>query len=247
MITEAIWTQNHHIKGSSRGAIRNWILDKYTDVDENRIKTHLSSNLSKMLEDDREDHYPCLIRVDNMNYKLTPEWRKEWTKTYNKKRRQTKRKKRPSDHPKHPRNAYLFYATEVRKRRQDEYPDKSFGDLTSLIAKEWRNLSSKKRTRYDELAKKDKRRYHREMKEYEAKSSRSDSDSSSEVRNKRKRSRKSRSESEDSKSHSRKKRKAKSESSESDEKNPKKKEKKTTESEEEKEKEKDKDKDKEKK
>jgi len=98
MITEAIWTQNHHIKGSSRGAIRNWILDKYTDVDENRIKTHLSSNLSKMLEDDREDHYPCLIRVDNMNYKLTPEWRKEWTKTYNKKKRQTKRKKRPSDH-----------------------------------------------------------------------------------------------------------------------------------------------------
>jgi len=243
MITEAIWTQNHHIKGSSRAAIRNFVLDKYTDVDENRIKGYLSSNLSKMLED-TEEGYPCLIRVDNMNYKLTPEWRKEWTKTYGKKRRQTRRKKRASDHPKHPRNAYLFYATEVRRRRQDEYPDKTFGQLTSLIADEWRNLSSKRKKKYEELQKKDKRRYRREMKEYEAnKSSGSDSDSSSEGRYKRKRSRKSRSESfsEDSRSHSKKKkkRKTKSESSGSEEeKNRKKKDKKTTTSEEEKDKEK---------
>jgi len=217
MITEAIWIQNRNIKGSSRVAIRNYILDKY-DVDEHRIKTYLSSNLTKMLED-TDEGYPCLIRVDNMNYKLTPEWRKEWTKTYGKKRRQTKRKKRAFDHPKHPRNAYLFYATEVRKRRKDEYPDKSFGELTTLIADEWRNMNSKKKKRFEELARKDKQRYRREMIDYEANRSETGSDSeSSEGRYKRKRSRKSRSESfsEDSRSHSKKKkRKAKSESSES--------------------------------
>jgi len=243
MITEAIWTQNHHIKGSSRAAIRNFILDKYNDVDENRIKTHLSTNLSKMLEEPDDDGYACLLRVENMNYKLTPEWRKEWTKTYGKKKRQTRRKKRASDHPKHPRNAYLFYATEVRKRRQDQYPDKAFGQLTRLIADEWRSLSSKKKERFLHYASKDKRRYRNEMKEYEANksSSESESGSSSGVRHRRKRTRKSRSESfsEDSRSHSKKKRKAKTSSEDSEEERTRKrKEKKTTGSEEEKDKEK---------
>jgi len=93
MITEAIWTQRRHIKGSSRAAIRSFIIDKY-DVDESRLKSYLASNLSKMLED-TEEGYPCLTRVDNsMNYKLTPEWRKEWTTTYSKKHPVKKRRKK---------------------------------------------------------------------------------------------------------------------------------------------------------
>jgi hypothetical protein len=216
MITEAIWTQRRHIKGSSRAAIRSFILDKY-DVDESRIKSYLASNLTKMLED-TEDGHPCLIRVDNMNYKLTPEWRKEWTTTYGKKHPvKRRRKKRPSDHPKHPRNAYLYFTQEVRPKRKDEYPDKSFGELTILIADEWKHLSTTKKKKFDEMAKKDKKRYLKQMKEYEAnrETSSSNSDSESRSREKRKR-RKSRSESEDSKSHSKKKkRKEKSSESES--------------------------------
>jgi structure-specific recognition protein 1 len=216
MITEAIWTQRKHIKGSSRAAIRSFILDKY-DVDESRIKSYLASNLSKMLEE-TEDGYPCLIRVDNMNYKLTPEWRKEWTTTYGKKHPvKRRRKKRPSDHPKHPRNAYLYFTQKVRPKRKDEYPDKSFGELTILIADEWKHLSSGKKKEFDELAKKDKKRYQKEMKEYEAnrETSSSSSDSESRSREKRKR-RKSRSESEDSKSHSKKKKRKEKSRSESE-------------------------------
>jgi hypothetical protein len=225
MITEAIWTQRRHIKGSSRAAIRSFIIDKY-DVDESRLKSYLASNLSKMLED-TEEGYPCLTRVDNsMNYKLTPEWRKEWTTTYSKKHPVKKRrKKRPSDHPKHPRNAYLYFTQDVRPRRKDEFPDKSFGELTILIADEWKSLSSKKKKKFQEMAKKDKARYLREMKDYEANRETSSSSSGSESRSREKRKRrKSRSESEDSKSHKKKKRKEKSESeSGSEDKNKKKK------------------------
>jgi structure-specific recognition protein 1 len=217
MITEAIWTQRKHIKGSSRAAIRQFILDKY-DVDESRIKSNLASNLNKMLED-TEEGYPCIIRVDNMNnYKLTPEWRKEWTTTYGKKHEiKRRRRKRPSDHPKHPRNAYLYFTQEVRPRRKEQYPDKSFGELTILIANEWKSLSTVKRKRFDELAKKDKKRYEREKNEYEAnRETTSSSDSESESRDKRKR-RKSRSnESEDSRSHLRKKKKREKSVSESE-------------------------------
>jgi len=209
MITEAIYIQRKHIKGSSRPAIRNYILENY-DVDENRIKGYLSSNLSKMLEE-TEEGYPCLARVD-MNYKLTPEWRKEWTKTYGIKPKTRKRKKRPANYPKHPRNAYLYYSTEVRPKRQDENPGKSFGDITKLVAAEWGNLSSKRKRKYVDLAKKDTRRYKKEMKEYEARktsSSRSDSSSESEDRyknrNRKRRATKSRSESEESTQRSKKK------------------------------------------
>jgi structure-specific recognition protein 1 len=212
MITEAIWTQRRHIKGSSRAAIRQFILDKY-DVDESRLKSNLASNLNKMLED-TEEGYPCIIRVEKMNnYKLTPEWRKEWTTTYGKKHEvKRRRRRRPADHPKHPRNAYLYFTQEVRPRRKEQYPDKSFGDLTILIADEWKSLSSSKKRRFEELAKKDKRRYEREKKEYDAnRATSSESESESRSRDKRKR-RKSRSyESEDSRSH-RKKRREKSES-----------------------------------
>jgi hypothetical protein len=220
MITEAIYIQRKHIKGSSRPAIRNFILDNY-DVDENRIKGYLSSNISKMLQD-TEEGYPCLVRVDNNNYKLTPEWRKEWTKTNGIKPKTRKRKKRPAGYPKHPRNAYLYYSTDVRPKRQDEYPDKSFGDITKLVAEEWGKLSSKRKKKYVELAKKDTRRYKREMKEWNSRqssSSESGSRSSSESedrsksRNRKRRATKSRSESEESKTqHSKKKQKRKNRS-----------------------------------
>jgi len=214
MITEAIYIQRKHIKGSSRPAIRNYILENY-DVNENRIKGYLSSNLSKMLED-TEEGYPCLARVD-MNYKLTPEWRKEWTKTYGIKPKTRKRKKRPANYPKHPRNAYLYYSTEVRPKRQDENPDKSFGDITKLVAAEWGNLKKSRKKKYEDLAKKDTRRYKREMAEWEAKktsSSRSGSSSESEDRsykkgNRKRRATKSRSESEESTQRSKKKQRAK--------------------------------------
>jgi hypothetical protein len=210
MITEAIWEQKKYQKGSSRTDIRKFIEKNY-DVDEGKLKANLSSNFAKMLLKG-DNGYPCLVKRtddDTESYKLTPEWRKEWTKKYGKKHPKRIRKKdKDPNHPKHPKNGYLFYSQEVRKRRQDQNPDKGFKEITTLVADEWRNLTAAKKKKYLDMAKKDRERYQREMKDYnDSESSRSD-DSESEEKKKRKRAK--RSDDEESKSHSAKKRKSRS-------------------------------------
>jgi len=59
MITEAIWEEKKYQKGSSRPDIRRFIVDHY-DVDEDSLKSKLSSAISKMLEE--SDGYSRLIR-----------------------------------------------------------------------------------------------------------------------------------------------------------------------------------------
>jgi len=179
MITEAIWEEKKYQKGSSRPAIRNFIIDHY-DVDEDSLKSNMSSTLTKMLEES-DGGYQLLIRVDE-NYKLSPEWRKEWTKKYGKKQTKRKRRKKASDEPKHPRNGYLLYSKEVRKRRQDDHPDKNFAEITRMIADEWKNLGKKnpkKRKKFEEMAEADRERYRKEMKAYKAKKKRERRDRSS--------------------------------------------------------------------
>jgi hypothetical protein len=212
MITEAIWDEKKYQKGSSRPSIRNFITDHY-DVDEDKLKSNISSAISRMVEEG-EGGYPLIIRVGE-NYKLHPDWRKEWTKKYGKKHPKIKRRKKASDEPKHPRNGYLFYTKDVRKRRQDQHPDKSFAELTKLIAKEWRNLPSNKKSKYDELAREDRERYKKEMKAYNRKKKKersSDSDSESSSPRKRTRSRRKSESSEDSKKSPSKRRRRHSES-----------------------------------
>jgi hypothetical protein len=208
MITEAIWAEKHYIKGESIYSIRNWIRDHYhlTDAD---LKNEIKESISKMLKETSDGH-PCLIRVED-NYRLHPEWRKEWTKKYGKKHKRKPRKKRDPNLPKHPRNAYLFYCQDYRRKRQDEYPDKSMTEITSLLSEEWKNLSGRKKKKYDDLAKEDKKRWEDEMEDYK-RNKYSESESAEEERKKK---RKRKSDSEESKSHSNKKRRSrhKSESS----------------------------------
>lgn len=232
MITEAIWEEKKWRKGSSRKDIRNFIEDNY-DIDETKLRGHLSSTLTSMCQKG-SNSYSCLKQTDdeNENFKLTPEWRKEWTKKYGKKHpKKTRKTKKDPNHPKHPKNGYLFYSLDVRKRRQDQNPDKNFKEITTLVADEWRSLSAGKKKKYEDLAKKDRARYQKEMKDYKPESD-SDSSSSEEVKKKRKRAK--RSDSEESKSHSAKKRKSRSElrsysDSESDEEDKKKKKKSSSE------------------
>jgi len=177
MITEAIWEDRKWTKGSSRADIRKFIINNY-DVDEDKLKTNLSSTLSKMLQEG-DDNYACLNKKE-ANYRLTPEWRKEWTKKYGKKSTVRRRKvKRDKDQPKHPKNGYMFYIQDVRKRRQEEFPELSMTDLTKKIAEEWKDLSTKRKSKYQDLAAEDRDRYHKEMKGYKKLKKKSDSDSQS--------------------------------------------------------------------
>jgi len=168
MITEAIWEEKKYHKGSTRSAIRNFIVSRY-DVDEDKLKENVSYWITKMLEKG-DAGYPCLLKVEE-NYKLSPEWRKEWTNKYGLVKKQTKKKrtKKALEEPKYPRGAYLYYANEVRKRRQDQYPEKSVAEITKLLADEWKNLSNEKRKKYEEMAEEDRERYKKEMKVYKEK------------------------------------------------------------------------------
>ena len=204
MITEAIWAQRHYIKGESVSGIRNWIRDRY-DINDNDLKQDIKSEIQIMLKETK-DGFPCLLRTDE-NYRLHPEWRKKWAKKYGKKQKRKPRKKRDPLHPKGPKNAYLFYCQAKRNQRRDDYPEKTMTELTTILSAEWKELSSRRKKKYEDMAKDDKKRYQREMREYERNKSSSGSESSSDSQRKRKRKRRP-SDSEDSKSHSNKKRRS---------------------------------------
>lgn len=179
MITEAIWEDKKWTKGTSRHVIRKFILDTY-DVDESKLKTEISEALSKMLEPQKHNGKACLVKAE-ANYKLTPEWRKEW-KAKNGIKPEKRKKKKDKNAPKGVRNGYMFYVQEHRAKRGKEHPDKEATELTKMIATEWRELSVAKKKKYLDMAAEDKKRYEEAMKEYKKRkrSDRSGSESSEE-------------------------------------------------------------------
>jgi hypothetical protein len=179
MITEAIWEDKKWTKGSSRSDIRKFITQNY-DVDEDKLKENMSINLSKMLDVDSKTGVSCLTKVEDLgNYKITPEWRKQWKKKAGI-RPQRRKKKKDKDAPKHPRNSYLWYLQEVRESVKERYPNKDHREITLLVAEEWKALPSKKKKKYEEKAKADKERYEKEKKDYEKKKKRERRDTSDE-------------------------------------------------------------------
>jgi hypothetical protein len=60
---------------------------------------------------------------------------------------------------KRPRTAYTFFTSERRNAIKDSHPDKSFGDVSKLLAEEWHKLSDKKRAVYVKREQADKKRY----------------------------------------------------------------------------------------
>jgi structure-specific recognition protein 1 len=218
MITEAIWEEKKWTKGTSRHAIRKFILETY-DVDESKLKTKISETLAQMLESNQtKNGKPCLIKVD-ANYKLTPEWRKEW-KSKNGIKPEKRKKKKDKNAPKGVRNGYMFYVQEHRAKRGKEHPDKEATELTKMIATEWRELSTTKKKKYLDMAEEDKKRYEAAMKEYKKRKRDSGSESSEESSKKTAKKKRKTEKSSDSGSSDKKKKKGKkdSESGSSDEK-----------------------------
>ena len=46
------------------------------------------------------------------------------------------------------------------------HPDAPFGEVTKIVSEQWRSLSRDERRKYEEMARKDKDRYERELKDY---------------------------------------------------------------------------------
>lgn len=71
--------------------------------------------------------------------------------------------------PKRAMNAYMHYSNANRAKIKEADKEASVSDVAKKLGEAWRGLSDKERKRYDDMAAKDKERYHKEMEAYNSK------------------------------------------------------------------------------
>lgn len=77
-----------------------------------------------------------------------------------------RRKRAKKNAPTKARSAYLYFTKDVRAELSKKNPDKSFGDLTKLVAARWKTLSDAQKKKYVKQAADDRKRYDAEMAAY---------------------------------------------------------------------------------
>lgn len=89
--------------------------------------------------------------------------------TTEEKNKKTKKTKDPNA-PKHPTSAYLYFCNENRASIKSKMVESTTQkELLTEIGRQWKELSDKKKEKYNKLGTKDKERYAKEMKAYNAK------------------------------------------------------------------------------
>lgn len=73
------------------------------------------------------------------------------------------KKEKDPDAPKKPQTSYFLYMNANRDSVKKANPDLAFGPLTKKLTEMWKALTEEERKKYEELAAKDKERYHAEM------------------------------------------------------------------------------------
>ena len=74
-------------------------------------------------------------------------------------------------------SAYMYFTSAKRSEVKEANPDAAFGDIAKLLGKAYKELSDAEKEPYEEMARKDKARYKREMADYNPPSDDSDDDS----------------------------------------------------------------------
>ena len=82
----------------------------------------------------------------------------------------SKKKKKDPNAPKRAMTSFFYFSKEMRPKVKEENPEMTFGELGKKIGELFRGLSADEKEKYEELAKKDKERYQREMAEYKSSS-----------------------------------------------------------------------------
>jgi SLT domain-containing protein len=80
-----------------------------------------------------------------------------------------KKDKKDKDAPKRAISAFFYYQKERRDSLKKEQPSLDNKALISKMSEEWNKMKDSEKTKYNNLAAKDKERYEREKKAYEAK------------------------------------------------------------------------------
>ena len=88
------------------------------------------------------------------------------------------KKKKDPNAPKRCRNAFIFYCNDFRDQVRGENPEENSSKvIMTILGDRWRNLKEAKKKPYLLKAENDKKRYAREIKEYEAKQQAGDEES----------------------------------------------------------------------
>lgn len=85
-----------------------------------------------------------------------------------KKQKRKKKGKKDPNAPKRAMSAYMLYANSSRSQVVTDNPDASFGEITKIIAKGYKEMSTDERATWDVKASNDKERYQGEMEDYSA-------------------------------------------------------------------------------
>lgn len=76
------------------------------------------------------------------------------------------KRKRDPQAPKRPLSAYFLYQKTHWSALKEKHPNKSFGELATLMSKTWAKLGASTKKEWEDKASEDKTRYEREMAEY---------------------------------------------------------------------------------
>ena len=71
--------------------------------------------------------------------------------------------------PKRPRNGLIFFSRVHRKQISGAHPELTFGQINSLVAKTWKETSTKDKAPFLREAEQDRARYYREVEELKRK------------------------------------------------------------------------------
>jgi len=80
----------------------------------------------------------------------------------------SRRAKKDPNAPKKNLSAYMFFSQDWRERVKTENPDASFGELGKILGAKWKEITEAEKKPYNDMAVKDKGRYDKEKKDYDA-------------------------------------------------------------------------------
>ena len=75
-------------------------------------------------------------------------------------------------------SAYFFFMAEQREKVKAENPSAGVAQIGKICGEKWRSLSAGEKTKYEEMNRKDKIRYEKEMAKYKQSSSSEESSES---------------------------------------------------------------------
>ena len=85
-----------------------------------------------------------------------------------KKKAEKKKKKKDPNAPKGAKSAYMCFCKEMREKLLKESPSISVPEVGKECGRKWKEISPSQKSRYEQMALKDKERFKTEMAEYEA-------------------------------------------------------------------------------